>query len=177
MKRALVLLLACIAVTGCVTTRGNLWNEAATPPRLEDASLVMTTTWETGGKPSIEKRSVIVANGLLTVSVDSYVGRREGTATTDAWSKLWTTLDAIAPWQNRIAKPDDRDPQGGPYHHVAARVGRYYNEWSAQSGGGIFGIQTQRSADRIKMTNAIYDFIEAHATHETRKGPASKPAP
>ena len=176
MKFLLLLPIACLAITGCISTRGEVWADT-TPPRLQDANIVMRTTWETGGKPSIETRSATVADGVLTVAVDTWAGRREGTATASDWETLWATLSPVAPWEDKSLTPSTRDVSAGPYHLVSLRMGRFFNEWSAQSGAGFLGIQTQRSLERIKLTNAIYDFVESRATRETRKGPASKPTP
>lgn len=162
-----------LVLAGCVSTHGELWADGE-PPRLVDANLVMTTTWETGGKPSVETRAAVVEGGAVRVSVETPLGRREGVATSDDWSTLWSQLGTVAPWERRDLRPSERKVDAGPYHLVTMRVGRWFNEWSAQQGSGFLGIETRGSVERIKLTNAIFDFVEARATTEVRKGPPPK---
>jgi len=172
-RRCVPLLALLFSVSACVTTRGELWAEGE-PRRLADANLVMSTTWETGGKPSVETRSAIVEGGAIRVSVDTPTGRREGTATADDWATLWSQFGSVVPWDHRELRPYDRKVDAGPYHVVTMRVGRWFNEWSAQQGAGVLGIESRESVQRIKLTNAIFDFVESRATTEVRKGPPPK---
>jgi len=172
-RRCAPLLVLLSVLSACVTTRGELWAEGE-PPRLEDANLVMTTTWETYGKPSVETRTAVVEGGTVRVSVDTAAGRREGIASADDWERLWSQFGSVVPWEHRDLRPSDRKVDAGPYHLVTMRVGRWFNEWSAQQGSGFLGIESRGSVERIKLTNAIFDFVESRATTEVRKGPPPK---
>ncbi len=130
----------------------------------------------TGTKETPDVRVIRCQGGQIACEYETPRGRWEGPATADDWVVLWRKLEPVAPWALEKKSVDDDDPRGGPYHVLHLRVGDKWTDFSTQQKNDLVLFTSKETWNRLEYSNAIVDFIAAHATTQVRTGPLPKPA-